>query len=284
MALEAWCRVASPYGKANESQHAAATTPRGLLVYRTATFSARRQGGAVQSISAEGDKTALLRFYGYLTRTNRVPEGVLLYLPFMIRADLGDIVQEYASWLQNTQRCKFSTIANYLNSLVSITTYCYANLEPTDQVLQMEPNPLAQIINLRAQAERASKTQREPPPTQNAHMETHTLARLRSPPALVFCLAQRCTISGSEAGSRGKSTSVEFEPAAATAQALLSRHGFDPSSVQKARQKSVEKLDEAQWGTAEEKRFALRDCAALSLLSLIPPDRVGCIRKARAAK
>ena len=54
--------------------------------------------------------------------------------------------------------------------------------------------------------------------------------------------------------------------------------------VQKARVKSVDKLDEVQWGAAEEKRFALRDCAALSLLSLIPPDRVGCIRKARAAE
>ena len=54
--------------------------------------------------------------------------------------------------------------------------------------------------------------------------------------------------------------------------------------MQKARVKSVEKLDEVQWGTAEEKRFALRDCAALALLSLIPPDRVGCIRKVRAAE
>ena len=33
-----------------------------FLVYRTCTFAARRQGGAVQSISAEADKTALLRF------------------------------------------------------------------------------------------------------------------------------------------------------------------------------------------------------------------------------
>ena len=89
-------------------------------------------------------------FFGYLTNTHRVPEGALMYLTFMIRADLGDLVQEYASWLQNTQRCKFSTIANYSTttrqrprpstSLVSITTYCYANLAPDDALLQMEPN------------------------------------------------------------------------------------------------------------------------------------------------
>lgn len=88
------------------------------IEYRTATFAARRQGGAVQSISAESDKTALLRFYGYMHRLGRVPEGQLLYLSLMIRADLGNLVEQYASWLQNTQRCRFSTIANYLNGLV----------------------------------------------------------------------------------------------------------------------------------------------------------------------
>ena len=30
---------------------------------------------------------------------------------FMLRDDLGDIAQEFAQWLQNVQRCKFSTIA-----------------------------------------------------------------------------------------------------------------------------------------------------------------------------
>ena len=88
------------------------------IEYRTSTFAARRQGGAVQSISAEQDKTALLRFYGYMFRLGRVPEGQLLYLPLMIRADLGNLVEQYASWLQNTQRVRFSTIANYLNGLV----------------------------------------------------------------------------------------------------------------------------------------------------------------------
>ena len=77
----------------------------------------------------------------------------------MIRDDLGDVAQEYAQWLQNTQRCKFSTIANYINGLVSITSYCYTNLAPNDALLAMDPSPLTQLINLRGQAEKASKTQ-----------------------------------------------------------------------------------------------------------------------------
>jgi hypothetical protein len=39
--------------------------------------------------------------------------------------------------------------------------------------------------------------------------------------------------------------------------------------------------DAAQGGTPASKQNLLRDCCALSLLSLIPPDRVGCIRKLR---
>jgi hypothetical protein len=39
--------------------------------------------------------------------------------------------------------------------------------------------------------------------------------------------------------------------------------------------------DAAQTGTPATKRNVLRGAAALSLLSLIPPDRVGCIRKLR---
>ena len=112
------------------------------LLARTATFAARRQGGAVQSISAESDRTALLRFYGYLERMQRVPDGANLYIDLLCRADLGDLVEGYATWLQNNQRCKFSTIANYLNGLVSLTTYAYANFEPASSRRTRTPMPL----------------------------------------------------------------------------------------------------------------------------------------------
>ena len=92
-----------------------------------------------------------------MAATNRPEVGDSIV--FMIRDDLGDIAQEYTQWLQTTQHCKFSTIANYINGLVSITSYCCANLEPSDTLLVMDPNPLSQLINLRGQAEKASKTQ-----------------------------------------------------------------------------------------------------------------------------
>jgi hypothetical protein len=194
------------------------------LLYRTETFAARRQGGAVQSISAEADNTALLRFFGWMQATNRPTTADSI--TFMIRPDLGDIAQEYVRWLQTTQRCKFSTIANYINGLVSITSYCYANLAPNDALLAMDPNPLTQLINLRGQAEKASKTQQ---------------------------------LYEKRVGGW-----MEWE------------------EVQKARIAATSKLAAlGEGGASAAKRNLLRDCAALSLLSLIPPDRVGCIRKLR---
>ena len=197
-----------------------------FILTRTATFAARRQGGAVQSISAEADRTAVLRFFGYLERLQRIPQGADLSIGLLLRADVGDLAQGYATWLQNSQQCKFSTIANYLNGLVTATTYAYTNFEPENEVLNMEPTPLTQLINLRGQAEKASKTQQ----------------------------MYEKRVGGW----------LEWE------------------DVQKARVSAMTKLsDAAQTATPAAKRNVLRDAAALSLLSLIPPDRVGCIRKLR---
>ena len=58
----------------------------------------------MQSISAEQDNTALLRFFGWMQHTNRAVVGDSV--TFMIREDLGDIAQEYAQWLQSTHRAE----------------------------------------------------------------------------------------------------------------------------------------------------------------------------------
>ena len=109
---------------------------------------------------------------------------------------------------------------------VSLTSYCYANLEPTDEVFNSDPNPLAQLINLRGQAEKASETQQ--------------------------MYDQR--VGGW----------LEWE------------------DVQKARVKCLNALAESgTGGTPAQRRSLLRDAAAISLLSLLPPDRVGIIRKLR---
>jgi hypothetical protein len=111
--------------------------------------------------------------------------------------------------------------------LVSITSFCYADLEPDNAVLNTDPNPLNCIINLRNQAEKASKQEQM-----------------------------------YEASRVGGWLSWE--------------------DVQRTRIAAINKLDTAATGTnPATMRTLLRDATALSLLSLIPPDRVGCIRKLR---
>ena len=101
-----------------------------------------------------------------------------------------------------------------------------ANLAPNDALFVMDPNPLTQLINLRGQAEKASKTQQ---------------------------------MFDKRVGGW-----MEWE------------------DVQKARVTAMNKLEDVGNGVANAaKRNLMRDAAALSLLSLIPPDRVGCIRKLR---
>ena len=225
------------------------------IVFRTSTFAARRQGGAVQSVSAEADKTALLRFYGanrHRTARARLPPTAaprFTFIPHAPRVRLHassrprarraaalpaahdprrsrrprravrQLAAAHAACVRPNRNasarggsdavgrreagCKFSTIANYLNGLVSIVHYCYANLEPTDAVLNSDPNPLAQII-VRAtkRSNRATRTTKTAPhraedARRRRARRTYAGRRRRRP------RRRRCTSSASAAGSRG---------------------------------------------------------------------------------
>ena len=119
---------------------------------------------------------------------------------------------------------------NYLNGLVSLTSYCYVEMEPPDAVLNLSPNPLSQLINLRSQAESASKQQNM------------------------------------------------FDKRVGGAWA-------EWSDIQEGRVKALKLLADAPPSiTPAAKRNLLRDAAAISLLCVIPPDRVGVIRKLQVGK
>ena len=49
------------------------------VVARTTVLDGRRSGSAVVSATVEGDTQSVLRFFGYLQRTHRVPDGAHLY-------------------------------------------------------------------------------------------------------------------------------------------------------------------------------------------------------------
>ena len=77
----------------------------------------------MQSVSAEANCYGLLRFLGWMQKTNQVPAGATLDIDFLARADLGTKAQQWAQWLQQTQQIRFTSICNYLSSLVSMANY-----------------------------------------------------------------------------------------------------------------------------------------------------------------
>ena len=107
--------------------------------------------------------------------------------------------------------------------LIGVISYVYATTELPEETLAMDPTPLAMVINLRGQAEKASKTQN------------------------MF-----------EKRVGGWATWEQ---------------------VQQARVKAIDLLNEG--GSTSLHLSLLRDACCISLLSLVPPDRVGLIRKLR---
>ena len=78
-----------------------------FINYRCSTFQAKRSGGAVVSLSAEGDKRQLLRYFGWMNRTDRVPENKFIQFQLLLRADVGDTVQDYVTFLRERQKLRF---------------------------------------------------------------------------------------------------------------------------------------------------------------------------------
>ena len=196
--------------------------------HRTATFSARRSGGSVAASTAESDTESMLRFLGWAFRYGNLADGTSLDITLLARADLGTLAQRFCDWLVDTQGVRFTTVCNYLSSLVSMTNFVYRELNVDDAVLNQDPNPIEQLVNLRDQAHAKVKEQ-----------NLYTPANVKGG-HLTWPQAQ------------------ETRVAAMTALNTLSAEA-----------------------TTAERRTALRNAALISLMTLIPPDRVGVIRRLR---
>ena len=197
--------------------------------HRSATFSATREGVRVAECTSQADVKNLLRFFGWLHRTDQVPEGAALRLSLLGRADLGTLVKNYLDWLKDVQQIRFCSIANYLNGLVMITKYVYDNLDPPEETLAMPTTPFAQLINLRDQAQKEAKTQ-------------GMFDKRKCGGWINWEEVQECRVN-----------------VMARLAEQLAEHNDDHTQCCRL----------------------LREAVIISLLSLIPPDRVGVVRKLR---
>ena len=198
------------------------------VAHRTRTFAARRAGGAVVSASADHDTQALLRFLGWVEKTNRTPAGAQLDVCFLTRGDMGTLAEAFAEWLQNTRHVRYTTISNTLSGLVSMMYYVYSELVVEPEVLELSPSPIEQVVNLRDQAVGAIKQQNL------------------------------------------------FEPK------IIQGGWITWDQVQQTRINALAHLDSLpSTATSNQRRVALMQATMICFLSMLPPDRVGVVRKLR---
>ena len=118
------------------------------------------------------------------------------------------------------------------------------------------------------------------------HRQLHQRPRLDHQLLLRQPRAQRCAAGygpqPADAADQSARSSREGEQDPADVRAArwwLDRMARRAEGARLSHMKKLEDMGDR--GAPAAKRSLMRDCAALSLLSLIPPDRVGCIRKLR---
>lgn len=222
---------------------------------RCAVFASKRSGAAVVSATAEHDTQSLLKFYGWMARYNKIPEGQLLHLSLLGRREMGDLAQQFAEWLVSNQRVRYSTISNYLSGIIGCMNCArprsrydalthrthlwqlfhgrggshlsradvYFTLEADADALAMAINPLEQVVNLRDQASKSVHEQTQYEPTRVGGWITWP-------------------------------------------------------EVQAARVKAVAAYSALVNPSYKQRLTALKEAVMISFMSLLPPDRVGVVR------
>ena len=79
--------------------------------HRCATFSAKRSGAAVVSATAEHDIESLLKFFGWMGRYGKVPQGAFFELSLLARRDVGELAEQFCEWLVANQKVRYTTSA-----------------------------------------------------------------------------------------------------------------------------------------------------------------------------
>jgi len=130
---------------------------------RTRVICRHRYGCAIQSTTVESDVGTLLRFLGWMrSRRDRSDDKgdppALTMKAVVGSCEFGRYVEEYAEWLQ-ARDVKFSSIANYTNSLVSLLTYVMGD-EDYEVTGESGFTIYEQLCNIRRQAHSAASIDR----------------------------------------------------------------------------------------------------------------------------
>ena len=118
--------------------------------YRASPLNKDRVGGEIMPITIQGDRSSATRFLGYLKAIKGVAPGLVSVFQ---RDDLGALVESYMNACR-AKEVRWSSLANYVNSLLSVTRYVHTL--DVDAPLETEE----ELIRLRSQAESQAKVER----------------------------------------------------------------------------------------------------------------------------
>ena len=114
-----------------------------------------RTGNAVVDVTAGNDRAVALRFLAFC----HVEKGLAPSLAVFGTPELPDVVQE---WLSHAvaRGLMWSTLGNYVNALLNVTTYVWDATELVQEpAYALSPQPPESLVNLRAQCENQAKQQ-----------------------------------------------------------------------------------------------------------------------------
>ena len=117
--------------------------------YRSSPLNKDRVGGEIMPITIQGDAASARRFLGYLKAT----KGMKPALSVFAGSDLGSLVESYLTACR-AKSVRWSSIANYVNSLLSVCRYAHSLIPEPPLDTEEE------LINLRSQAESQAKVER----------------------------------------------------------------------------------------------------------------------------
>ena len=122
------------------------------LAYRTSPLNRERDGSCCVDITVGNDRRTTLAFLGWLHAERSITAGLGVFC----RAALSQWVEDWLKALSE-KGLKYSSLANYTNSLCMVCSFVYQTYSVDADALALPTSPLDEMLRMRAQCEGQAK-------------------------------------------------------------------------------------------------------------------------------
>jgi hypothetical protein len=126
-----------------------------FVKFRQDALNIHRDGAAVVPVTCENDKGTCLRFLGWLQAERDIQPGLGCFATL-------EVSQWVSDWVNALREkgLKYSSLANYTNSIISITSFVYNTYKVDDAIHSLPTTPLEELVRLRGQCEKEAKQEK----------------------------------------------------------------------------------------------------------------------------